>query len=204
MPFQEELKIILRSILDSTGFKNARNQIEKLSYAANRSGKMLSQFESLRDVGRNVKELGMANRWLKPMNARINTMTGDMQEFNTETKKWGDITNKKIGEISSKYEDYNKFRKSFDETKDTMKKTVKPVQQTANSFKDFAKESQAAFEAKKYQVFLDTNKRLKQFGFQVQQDGVVLNKFGKQMSDIEKQALINPRTAANFETFNKL
>jgi len=104
-------------------------------------------------------------------------------------KKIKDAT-KGIDEVAKSYQDMGN-------------KIKKPIEQTTSSFKDFGKESTAAFEAKKYQVFLDQNKRLKQFGFQVKEGGQVVDKFGKALNKTQRQELISPQTAADFETFNK-
>jgi len=200
MAFDQEIKIIIKSMFDSKGFKNATTQMKALA-AAGRKYAGLRVFEGLKGLGRQAKEVALANKQLKKYNAVIGK-TGKSLRY---------LTGEKAGKII-KGDDFKKLSEristdqiggKFDKIKKTVNKVKTPLQQVTSNFKDFGKESTAAFEAKKYQVFLDQNKRLKQFGFQVKEGGQVVNKFGKALNKTQRQELISPQTGADFETFNK-
>jgi len=200
MPATEELRIIISSFFDSKGFKNATTQMKALASSSRRFGG-LRVFERLKDFGRQAVAVKEANSQLAKYNAVVGK-TGTSLRY---------LSGEKAGKII-RGDDFRKLSETiaedmvagrFDKIRKSAEKVKEPIEKTATSFRDFAKESTQAFEAKKFQVFLDQNKRLKQFGFQVKNSGEVVNKFGKQLSGIEKKALIAPQSAADFEVFNK-
>jgi len=256
MAISEELKIIIKSVFDSKGFKNAKSALGKISALGKRFGG-LQAFGNVKALGEQSEELQRVNGFLKDYGIRASASTKYLTKMDKKTAAssyslrqvseaiasgdWGTynrnlnksnalakdmtvqlkpvksisdaVSNSMMGLSKSSKAWVSPLQKinkgvsagatnmiSFD---DVIKKTANTIKPAISDMKGFGKQSAEAFEAKKYQVFLDQNKRLKEFGFQVKEGGNVVNKLGKQLSKTEKQALISPQSAADFETFNK-
>ena len=178
MPVSEELKIIIKSVFDSKGFKNAKTALGRISAMGKRFGG-LQAFGNVKALGDQSRELVRANGFLKSYGVQARRGIGYLTKLNTKEEASASSL-KRVSEAiaGGKWDEFNKnldkSNTAFSNTRKTVAKVLTPMQTLSQTYQKLG----VAGVPKTAAGMTVVNSSLKKFGVEINQSTGGLQDFG--------------------------
>ena len=132
----EQISIIIDSIFNSQGFKDATSQLEQLRVGVSKTSTQLQGFNDIVSIGRQAKQIATVNKYLDQFDTKLHA-TGRIAQKSNGTLR---ATDEQLQNIANSV-----ARGEWDDFNKDLKKTNKTVQQSAGAFSSFSKQFAAEF-----------------------------------------------------------